>query len=297
MRPRRGGRLLIAVGILIALLAALAAFALLQRPSAPAEKPVLMKKVLVASEDVPVGHLIDPLAVELMDRPTDSTPFDAVASLSGLAGQYTRAPIFAGQVVQASMLSSAKELADTGELASALIPIGLVAFPCPVSELSGVAYALNSGDRVDVLITFRFVEVDRTLQVQLPLKQNLPGDVEGKQHPRLVSQLTLQNVGILKVGSWYTPPESPQQDTGEQTRQSTLAPSPSVVTLLVTQQDALVLQYARKAGATVEFALRNPNDAEQVDTEPVNLNYMMTRFGISVPALGDQSLQTLMPEE
>jgi len=100
------------------------------------------------------------------------------------------------------------------------------------------------------------------------------------------------------VGSWYTPPESPsQQDTGEQTRQSTLAPSPSVVTLLVTQQDALVLQYARKAGATVEFALRNPNDAEQVDTEPVNLNYMMTRFGISVPALGDQSLQTLMPEE
>ena len=294
---RRRARLLIILGIVLAVVAGLLTFVLLQQPAEVVDQPPTTVQVVVATENIGLGELVDPLAIELREWPADTAPVDAVTNVADLTGKYAREEIFSGQVVRTSMIASKAALAAAGELGSALIPVGLVAYPFPISELSGVSYALSSGDRVDVLITFHFVEVDRETQVPLPLDRGLEGDILGVQIPRLVSQLTLQDIEVLRVGSWYEPPElTPEQQ--QQRQQTTGQPlptptPPAVVTLLMPQQDALVLQFAREAGATVDLALRNPTDHDTVSTESVTLDYMLARFNFTVPILRDESLDTL----
>ncbi len=294
---RRRARLLIILGIILAVVAGLLTFTLLQKPvEEPVEAPTTVQ-VVVATEDISVGEIVDPLTMEIRDWPVDTAPPDAVTNVADLTGKYAKQDIFAGQVVRTSMVASKAALAEAGELASALVPIGMVAYPFPISELSGVSYALSSGDRVDVLMTFHFVNVDLNTQVPLPLDRGLEGDIMGVQIPRLVSQLTLQDIEVLRVGSWYEPPELPPEQVQQQPGQPLPTPSPpAVVTLLMPQQDALVLQFAREAGATVELALRNPTDHDTVSTESVTLDYMLARFNFTVPILRDESLETLSTE-
>jgi len=294
---KRRSRLLLLVGIILAVVAGLLAFTMLRKPAPVPEQPVTTRKVAVASQDIAMGKTIDPLAVELRDWPADTAPADAVINLADLSGKYAKTAIFSGQVVQAKMVADRKELAETGELGSILVPPGMVAYPFPISELSGVSYALRTGDRVDVLITFHFLDVDKDTQVSLPLKRNISGDIEGKQIPRLVSQLTLQNIEVLRVGSWYIPPTTVEtQTTTKEGEPAPTPPPPAVITLLVSQQDALVLQFAKEAQALVEFALRNPNDAEPASAESVTLDYILARFNITVPVKREESLESLQPK-
>ncbi len=292
---RRRSRLLIILGFILALVAGLLTFVLLQKPVEEVEQIPTTIQVAVALQDISVGEPVDLATVELRDWPVDTAPADAVTNIADLAGKYARQDIFAGQVIRTSVVASKAALAAAGELASALIPAGMVAYPIPISELSGVSYALTSGDRVDVLITLQFVDVDKETQVPLPLERGLEGDITGVQISRIVSQLTLQDVEVLRVGSWYEPPETTaeQQQAGQPV--PTPAP-PAVVTLLMPQQDALVLQFAREAGATVDLALRNPTDHDTVTTESVTLDYMLARFNFTVPILRDESLDTLSTE-
>jgi pilus assembly protein CpaB len=293
---RRRARLLIILGIVLAVVAGLLTFVFLQQPAEEVAQVPTTVQVVVATENIGLGELVDPLTIELREWPADTAPVDAVTNVADLTGKYAREEIFSGQVVRTSMIASKAALAAAGELASALVPVGLVAYPFPISELSGVSYALSSGDRVDVLITFHFLEVDRETQVPLPLDRGLEGDILGVQIPRLVSQLTLQDIEVLRVGSWYEPPEltPEQQQQRQQTGQTLPTPTPpAVVTLLMPQQDALVLQFAREAGATVDLALRNPTDRDTVSTESVTLDYMLARFNFTVPILRDESLDTL----
>jgi Flp pilus assembly protein CpaB len=291
----RRGKLLLVVGVFFALLAGLLTFVMLQQPEGKAEEPARMTKVAVAVRSIPAGVPVEASAVELQDWPADMAPADAVANLADLNGKYAKSEIYTGQAVRSSMVANATELAQSGDLASALIPVGMVAYPFPISELSGVAYALNTGDHVDVLITLRFLDVDQDTQVQLPVNQGSQGGIQGTQIPRLVSQLTIQNIAVLKVGSWYTPPE-PAESQQQEGQPAPTPPPPAIVTLLMPQQDALVLQFAREAGATIELALRNPTDQEVITTESVTLDYMLARFNITVPIKKPQSLESLSPD-
>jgi Flp pilus assembly protein CpaB len=281
---------------LLALVATLVVFSMLQQPAQqpPEQPPITTRKVAVAVQDIPYGTLIDPQAVEMRDWPIDTAPPDAIVNTADLSGKYAKAAIFTGQVVQSKMISTPQDLAAGEGPASILVPAGLVAYPFPIGEYSGVSYALKSGDRVDVLITFTIVDVDRETQSPLPLERGLQDEIKGVQIPRLVSQLTLQNIEVLRVGSWYVPPEQPVTQQGQQQAPVT-PPAPYVVTLLMSQQDALVLQFAKEAKATVEFALRNPNDQEEVTTQSVTLDYMLARFNITVPVTREQSLESLRP--
>jgi Flp pilus assembly protein CpaB len=121
-----------------------------------------------------------------------------------------------------------------GSLASLYIPQGSVAVAFPADRLTSVAYALQPGDRIDVIATFLVVDVDPQFQTILPnyaillspdglsVLRDLPIGVEGQlpggnqtvsvvpnstdksQRPRAVTQLTLQNVLVLNLGEWST---------------------------------------------------------------------------------------------
>jgi hypothetical protein len=65
------------------------------------------------------------------------------------------------------------QIAAQGSDAAAVLPQGLVAISVPMDRLSGVAYAIQDGDRVDVIVSFLLVDVDEDFQSILP-NQILP---------------------------------------------------------------------------------------------------------------------------
>jgi len=118
------------------------------------------------------------------------------------------------------------------------------------------------------------------------------------QRARLVSQGIIQDALVLRVGEFgpekpqvLYPTATPNPDVTEPAAEPpTATPVPDLITLIVSPQDALVLNYInrvveRQPGAVVlTLALRSAGDTARVDTESVTLQYMFERFNIALPA-------------
>jgi pilus assembly protein CpaB len=118
------------------------------------------------------------------------------------------------------------------------------------------------------------------------------------QRPRLVSQRLIKNAVVLRVGEFpladepeeQAPEEEAQQAAGapaqqQQAQEAAQAPEkPSIVTLIVSPQDALALKWALKAGADLTLTLRGPGDETEEDTTSVTLQYLIDNYNISVPS-------------
>jgi pilus assembly protein CpaB len=308
---RRGGRILIIIGVLLGLLAAVAAvFILQQKPEQPVVPTVLTpivptKQVVVAVQDIPQGSAITPDALRLEEHPEDTLPPGAVTTLEETQGKVTAVQIFRGQVLLSKMLTTEEQVRLLGGYAAALVPQGKVAVVLPVNRLTSVAYAIKPGDRVDIMISLRFFDVDQATQIREPVVTTGGAagqeqeQITGTQLPRHVVQLTLQDVEVIRVGNWpigeakpgaaeekvaeATPTATPPPAGGEAAPTPTPPPAPDVVTLVLPQQDALVLKYAKENDLGIELALRGTNDHNLVSTEAVTLDYMLARFNVSNP--------------
>ncbi len=111
------------------------------------------------------------------------------------------------------------------------------------------------------------------------------------QRPRLVCQTVLQDVTVLKVGMF--PLESEVAAVTENAEVPVVAtetpaetgPSyPGSVTLIVSPQDNLILNYLSLAGAKLSLALRSAVDTSVYTTDPVTLQYIMDTKNIPAPA-------------
>jgi Flp pilus assembly protein CpaB len=288
----RRGRILILLGLILALGTAAAVFVLLQSTAAPTEGPQVERdEVVVAvqpiAEDEPVeGRL------ELREVPVESIPQGALRSLDGTSGMLAAGPIPQGTVVHPDLLISPQERMAEAQLGNLVEP-GFVAVALPINELSSVSYGVQPDDHVDVLMTFYFLDVDQDLQMDEPICPPVCAGAEGEagamlteQHPRLTAQLTLQDLRVLGVGRWrYKPqPTEEERERAEQEGEEPVATQPpQYITVMLTPQDALVLKLAREQGASIDLAVRAAEDAQQFSTQQVTLDYIMARFGVSLP--------------
>jgi pilus assembly protein CpaB len=115
------------------------------------------------------------------------------------------------------------------------------------------------------------------------------------QRPRLVTQRIVQNATVLHVGTFATAAEEaapvvqaiPETAPGETTtnvQPTPVAPlPPDIVTLIVTPQDALTINWAIGSGASLTFTLRSPDDTTATDTVSVTLQYLMQTYNVTLP--------------
>jgi Flp pilus assembly protein CpaB len=325
------GRLLIILGIILGLATIGAVgFLLFQggggvpglgepTPTAPPvvqeEEGVPTTQVIVALQPIGRGSAFVAGSIGRRDWPANNVPPDIIADEAETIGKVAKTEIVQGQVIVRSMLA---DVAGVGE-ASFQIPSGRVAVAYPITRQTSVAYAVQPGDYVDILITAFFLDVDEEFQTTLPNKLSFivpeldpetgedtgrftlsnpidegrfelsSGDIPAivfareSQIPRRVAQLTVPAAKVIRVGPWLEPPPPPPPAEGEEA--PTPTPNlPDVVTLAVTPQDALVLVWLRQSGIYSEMALRAAGE-ENADhlTEAVTLQYMLTRFNIAVP--------------
>lgn len=121
------------------------------------------------------------------------------------------------------------------------------------------------------------------------------------QRPRLVSQTLIQDVIVLQIGNFAltqqavavattapegeaTPPAEGEQPATDAAA-TTTAEAPDIITLIVTPQDAVTLNYLLiNPGARLSLALRSAGDDTQVTTEAVTLQFLVDQYRIPVPS-------------
>jgi pilus assembly protein CpaB len=116
------------------------------------------------------------------------------------------------------------------------------------------------------------------------------------QRPRLVTQRLIDYATVLHVGTFTLEEEEavanvpvPAQGVGAPTTQGqapttpTIRP-PDIVTLIVTPQDALALNWAVKSGVDLVLTLRPPGDTSIDETTSVTLQYLVDNYDIAIPS-------------
>ncbi len=289
--------------------------------------------IVMAGQDIRRGSVITANDVILTSFPSELITDTMMTDVLLVVDMIARMDIDRGIPITSNMITDQPgDLLTVGSEASLSIPPGYTAIAIPMGRLSGVAYALRDGDKIDVLISILIINLDDRFQTALPnlagvlvssgspvgsppvyltasnnLETAVLGRVEtdpvtgqllyvvpqGDQRPRLVTQRLIENATVLHVGTFPLESELP---TTESAAQGVGAPAgqtgqegeaaaepPDVITLIVTPQDALALNWALKARADLMFTLRGPGDATVTETTSVTLQFILENYRISVP--------------
>lgn len=298
-----------------------------QEPNAtplPTATPIIFVDLVVAVQELPRGIVIPPNAVALRPWPQDAAPLNGITSLEDVIGMRARTDIFREQPILSNMVvEDLTGAAHVGSDAAAVLPEGLRAVSIPVDRLTSIAYAPQDGDRVDLIISMLFVDVDEAFQSIVPnqltlfqvsedgtitLQAGIQGRLDStslgpvivspseRQRPRLVTQMTIQDALIVHMGNFppdgrfigVPPTPTPVPVEGEESGGTPPPPTPTpprpdIVTLGVTPQEAVVLTWFIEAKVPVTLALRSASDTARVGTSEVTLDYLMAQYGISLP--------------
>jgi Flp pilus assembly protein CpaB len=304
--PRRG-TILIAAGIILALGTTVVVFALLrtsgQAPLAPPQAtPEAKISVVIAAQEIPALTEIPADAVGTLLIPKSALTPEHLLDPEAVVGKKAMTTIVRGSFITTDVLLDESKVLELGYNASLNIPPGKVAVAFRTTQLRAVAGAIQNGDFVDILISYWMLDTE----AEPP--PAAAGEAAAEVPPSyiLLAQLLLQDVEVLRVGPWAgvgVPPEEPPAEapagvapSEEAAPEATpaageaegeLVPvsldTETVLTLLLDQQDAIVLKYARETGASIDLVLRGRGDDKKVRTETVSLEYVMTRFEITVP--------------
>jgi Flp pilus assembly protein CpaB len=245
-----------------------------------------------------------------------------VGEENSLVGQSARFSLEQGVIITSSMVGAAPgELA--GPSWATNIPSGMVAAAIPTNRLSLLGYGVADGAHVNVNACMLFVDVDPAFQTVLPnftsvltgtgfVQDQLPalsvaavtgeqGSRQGRveldptlqqpfyavpseaQRPRLVCQMILQDVVVLKLGNFeiQVPATDPNATPAPAAPSQT---SPDIVTLIVNPQDSISLNYFVYSGATLSLSLRNSTDTSRFAAESATLTSLLTQYNISLPS-------------
>ena len=320
-------RVLILLGILL-LVGAVAVLVILPPLLTPApaveQLPTPMPEIptteiLVAAQNIPRGSVIVTETAILAKWPIDSLPPEdlIITDPNRVDKKIARTDILRGQPILESLIATdPKALVAQGSDASLFIPPGKVAIAFPINKLTSVGYAIGSGDHIDMIVSFSIVDADQEGQYPVvPFNRDLVDELiaagmepaaavtqalgdatRAEVKPRLLSQLTLQNIEVLHVGEWPvggilpqpTPTLAPDQAapppvvTGG--TPTVTPPRPDMIIMLLDQQQALILQWLqREGGVDVNLLLRAAGDNAPVSTETVSYQYILTNFNITIP--------------
>jgi pilus assembly protein CpaB len=242
MKPAR--IIILAVAVVAAGLAGLLAMSLSGTPTPGLVETVIQReptvKVLVSSENLPVGSRLSDKAIEWMEWPkgaiaegfitNDGRP-DAITELSG---SVVRLPIFKGEPLRAEKIAD-----SSSRIMSSLLPSGKRAVATEISVATGAGGFVLPNDRVDIIMVR-----------------------DAKDGGGLVTENVLNNVRVLAIDQQIQ--EAPD---GSKSVVGTTA------TLELTPDQTKVMAVAQQMAERLTLALRSVADAQEADT--VSADYLL----------------------
>ena len=323
--------LIIIIGLVVAFVAYTQYFSQAAAPEAPLTVDVYMVGQPIPQGGTITAELLAPMTIPQANLMSVMYTIDRQAELVGKVAKY---PLDQGVVITQAMVSDATAAVPiSGPQWASLIPPGMTAISIPTDRLSLAGYGGNNGAHVNINACFLFVDIDPSFQSALPNQtgiltgtgftpEGLPvlslgvtasGSGQGRleldpsiqqpyylmpserQRPRMVCQMLLQDVVVMKVGDFPADPAASLSApapvaTDPQTQQAAPVP-PDIVTLIVLPQDSVTLSYLISTDAKLTLALRNPTDQLRQATEASTLQFLLSQYNIPVPAKLPYSLE------
>lgn len=125
--------------------------------------------IVVITQKAPRGTVLDETVLGLIPLPRDLVISGMFTDLAQVVGRQAKFDLDSGIPLTVNMLvDTAAQLSDAGSVASLSIPEGMVAKSIPINRLASVSYALRPGDRVVVIASMQFIDMDPEFQTSLP---------------------------------------------------------------------------------------------------------------------------------
>lgn len=204
MGRRRSGCILMALGVVVALVAGGITFFLVLTSTAPKAADAPKRPVLVAAANIPERTLINPSMLRVQQWPQDVVPPGALTTLEDGVNKFNLTPIYAGQAVLGTQIADTKG----GSGVAFAIEKGKVLTAVNFGSAAGIVStgALRAGDTIDLVVT-------------------APGTRGNQVAP------TMQNLKIYAIGSVGAGGKSGSAGGG------------TLFIFQVTPQEALILKY------------------------------------------------------
>jgi Flp pilus assembly protein CpaB len=279
---KRSNRLVILVGVLLAVLAFVGIVILLSsKPANVVEKPKV--DVLVAKADIAIGDSVTPDLVEV--KPVDPAAVSGtrIADPSQLNGSPALFPIKAGaQVSQEAVgLGTGTNICIVCQLEP-----GEKAIAFQVERVTGLDFLIQPGDHVDIIFRGEVQVLQPTADSGTTGTPRFE-PITGLENAPTVKTL-LQDKRVLYVSASKIKPQADAAATpvpGSTTKAET--PIETVVVVFAgTDADAEVIKFAQNDQSILgplTAVLRATDDTVVEDTTGVTFKILVERFGIPIP--------------
>jgi Flp pilus assembly protein CpaB len=300
----RGNRGLVVFALILIILAvaAGAVYLYLQRSGTPTDEvaeatpeiaPLQTVDIVVALQNVPRGMQIsvEDNAIALQAWPTDNLPYEYYTSLDEVDGRFARMEIPRGMPVLPDMVGRpGGMLSVSGSSAALFEPEDRVAYAIPFDTQGAVGWAIEPGDRVDVLAALKIAPIytdflesgvkqftylqsgaeDEVVQSSpfggfelLPNGQwaaIYPSELQAAIEPMLLTQMTVQDAVVWHVGTWDAATSAPAPGAQEPVAEGAgplgevapqAQPAPTPIPLVETKEVELVTLLVTREDALV----------------------------------------------
>lgn len=280
---KRSNRLVLLIGILLAVVAFVAVVVLFNQQKPASTEPTTLPTVY-SRVNIPLGTVINQEMLETRPVEIAVRPADAFGDIGLVVGKTSRADIPAGALITSSVFSAG---ASGQTDVAALLEPGLRAIAVQVDQTSGVGTLINVGDRVDLVLgitgadKFPLVTID-------PTTEQLTG-VSG--YNTTTTKLILQNMQV--IGTLVPPVDTTAGGSGTSSGPA-LTGAQQLVILAVTAQQAEVIKFAQIDGQ-ISLVLRSPADFRDANGNPVTpegdqtsgvvLRTLIEQYGVLPPSV------------
>jgi Flp pilus assembly protein CpaB len=126
-------------------------------------------EIVFVTQRAPRGTILNETVLGLFKLPRDLLIAGMFTDLAQVVGRQAKFDLDSGIPLTFNMLvDSAAQLSTDGSVASLSIPEGMVAKTISIGKLASVSYALRPGDRVVVIASMKFIDLDSEFQTALP---------------------------------------------------------------------------------------------------------------------------------
>jgi Flp pilus assembly protein CpaB len=296
---KRSNRLVLLVGVFLAIVAFIAIILLRPGTPPPSEQVVTTLDTVIAAQDIPLGAQITDAMVKIEKKEQTARSNNAFGSKAQVLGKTVRQNVVAGAEITADTFGETSQ----GQIIDIDVPAGKRAITVEVDQVTGVGTTIKTGDYVDMVVLFP--------PEQFPVITTNPQDntftvVAGLNGTS--TKLLLQGMQVL--GTLLPPiPAQPQAQEGQppptQSGTTLQEGQHEIVALSVDAQMTEVIKFAQVAG-NISLVLRSADDfidpvtGLPLETPPLPdettgmiLKTLVDRYGVLPPEL----IETVLPEQ
>lgn len=296
---KRSNRLVILVGVLLAVLAFVGIVVLLGQNNEPTAVEARTVKVLVATEVIDIGDAVTPGVVKIIEVDPDDVVGTRFGDPSQLTGAPALYPILAGSQVS-------QESVGLGQRANICITCQLEpgerAIAFQVDRVTGIDFLVQPGDHIDIVYRTEIQVLQPTADTvdAGPDEQQRFEPVTGLESAPTVKTL-LQNKRVLYVSATRIKSlvdASATPSPGQANTQTQAAIETVIIIFAGTDADAEAIKFAQTDQSIIgplTALLRGVGDEVIEGTTGVTLKILVETFGIPIPDIIQVVLPTPAP--